>query len=260
MSLSHAQIQCDIATGRECVILFGFSVVFMFIGETLFAPQHTIFPRLYFIWSACTAAVATSVMFYIFMSAFRYFSYPKLVMKKFTNQIEGNNIQDFVVWWQLRRHYLENDVRITGTISNVILTALFFASLVLIFFVIYIRGFWWTYYDFNAMKTISFLFILFGSILYLAENANSFSKEQLKHQQMLIREKLRIKTITYDEDDVRINDKEELIGVIDFMIKDIETTVVAIKMVGVEITPNIMLLIKGYVFSAFIAAVAASVF
>ena len=211
----------------------------------------------YYIWTSGSGAIALSLMLYIFISGIRYFSYPNLAMKKFGDPIQGDNMQDFVLWWQLRRHYIENDVRITVKVFNIILTAALLTSFIGLWLMIRLHGIGWSEYSVDGIKTALMLFLVLGLILYLAQNATSFYTEQLKHRWMLIREKLRIKTRKYD-DEMERKEKDELINVIDFMINDIETTVVAIKMAGVELTPNIMLVIKGYIVSSFVALFASA--
>jgi len=213
------------------------------------------------------------VYYFIFLhtSAIKYFAYPTLIMRKLTKPIEGDNIQDFVLWWQFRRHFIENDVRITRRVINVILTAAFLVSILLLFLVMQ----WVIASDgidnlpSYAWKLMSILVCIFGLILYLAQNATLYYEEQLKHKWMLTREKLRIESKNYhdelgdnnknDDGDMRTREDEQVLRVIDAMISDIETTVIAIEMGGVKITPGIMLLIRGYIASGCVAVAAALV-
>ena len=215
-----------------------------------------------------------SILFYFLSSVVKYFSYPTLVMKKLTNPIEGDNVQDFVLWWQFRRHYIENDVRISWRVINVILSAAILVSIALLFvslnFILESDGI-----DSLASyvwKMTLLMGIIWALILYLAQNATLYYEEQLKHKWMLIREKLRIESKIYDgnyaamdDDGINLNDDgdtktredEQLIRVIDAMIVDIETTVIPIEMAGIKITPGIMILIRGYIASGVVALAAA---
>ena len=237
--------------------------------------------RFYYIWATGSAVIATSIIFYNLIGIIRYFRYVAIVMREFTDPIEGDNIQDFVLWWQFRRHYIENDVRITGRVINVILSASVFISAIILMVVLHYL--WFKLVDNNwavdIVKIVVFLFILFAMILYLAQNGSIYYEEQTKHKKMLIREKLRIKAKLYndndendenenvgligkgrknDDGDMRTMENEQVFNVIDGMIVDIENTVVAIKMGGIKITPKVMVVIRGYIVSGVFAIIASA--
>ena len=249
--------------------IFAFSIAFTLYGMDEYngtGDGYGLFAHIYFFWGCFGSAFAFSLLFYFFASAVRYFRYPQLIMKKLTLPIEGNCVQDFVLWWQFRRYYIQNDVRLTRGILNSLLSGTILISAVLLLLCLN----WFLKTDIEdqlnyVWKVVSIQFVIMALILYLAQNATLHYEEQLKHKWMLTREKLRIEAKMYDENDynddgdMRTRNDEQLLRVIDAMIADIETTVIAIEMGGVKITPGIMLLIRGYIASG-VVAMAATLF
>ena len=75
----------------------------------------------YFSWASCIAAFALGLLLYTIISAIKYFRHPNIVMTTFSKQIQGDTGEDFIIWWQFRRYYIENDVRLTENVLNVFL-------------------------------------------------------------------------------------------------------------------------------------------
>ena len=180
-------------------------------------------------------------------------------MKIFGNQIKGNSVEDFVSWWELRTHYIENDVRLTEHVLNVFLTGALIASFVMILLSLEsillldsITGIHsWT------VKFLIITFIILACFLYLGQNATFYYGTPLRHEHMLTREILRIKSYVNkrDGDVIKPKQVENILNVIDAIIDDVRKTVTAIKVAGFTITPRVMNVIRGYVGTAVITIV-----
>ena len=248
------------------MLIFILSAVFIcgspdyYKGVTDSSPR-TIYVIIVFSWAATIGSFSLSVMFAVLSSFVKYFKYPSLIMKALGEPIEGDTIKDYVLWWQLRKYYIENEVRITGKIINLVLTSAFGGSIiVLTVLIIAFRRYTIENFPSDVYKLVIIMLLVYSFILILAQNASSYYDEQSKHQNMLVREKLRIETRNYDKykqiKNENNNDNEKLIKIIDLMISDINHNITGIKMIGIQITPNMMLLIRGYIISGIIALVA----
>ena len=208
----------------------------------------------YFVWASGIAAFSLGLIFYTIVSAIRYFRYPTIVMRVFGKQITGDTGKDFIIWWQLTRYYIENEVRLTENVLNIFLTGALIGSLIMIVLSLQSILSLNTITDIPSW-TIKFIFVtlvILLSLLYLGQNATYFYNKQLKHENMLTREILRIKGKKYVDGDEKV---QEVLNVIDAIVDDVEKTVIAIKMGEIKITPRIMILIRGYVGSAVVAII-----
>eukprot|EP01084_Bolivina_argentea_P110299 196986_1 len=216
-----------------------------------------------YIWVMLSAAIQFSRLLLFFSTFVRYFQYPVIIMKELRKSIEGDTIEDFITWWQLRKYYIENEVRLIGKFLNACLIATIFASVVLLFIALQFSwGIDVSDIPSYVYKFVLMVLLLFANILGTAQSASTYYEEQLKHKFMLIREKLRIVTKRYDNDknddgDMKTKNDEQILTIIDAMIEDVKNNVFAIEIAGIRITPNIMLLIRGYVASGIIALAAA---
>eukprot|EP01084_Bolivina_argentea_P023414 43669_1 len=212
---------------------------------------------IFYLFTAIITSCAQVLIFYVLVSTIRYCEYPTIIMKQFSIPIEGDTLQDFILWWELRKYYIQNEVRISNKLQTIATSTGFIVSIITTMLSMNYLYFDSNTYDIKDDYVLKVVFATIGLWLFifcLVYNASSYYSEQLKHKNMLLMEILRIESFDKNsKQPYNDHDEQQKIRVIQAMIADVTNNVSAIKMAGIEVTPGVMLLIRGYITSSVIA-------